>query len=691
MISSKKMPPDKPLSITEIEAIEVWINQEAVWDASTPGSMGLSTLTLRRPDLPQNGEAHPIDAFVDSYFQKHRMAAPAPVSDEVFVRRAYLDLWGLLPTPEQWRNFIKGERVDKRAHLIEQLLANRENYSEHWISYWNDLLHNDEGVKYPAGTRESITNWLLEALRKNTPYDQMVRSLLNPVKENDPAGFLVGVNWGGDVSASQTPPMQASQNSTQVFLGANLKCASCHDSFVSRWKLRDTYGLASFFSEGPLEIVRCDVETGEIAPLQFLFPDLANGDTAESLTDRRALVARLFTTPRNGRFARTMVNRIWKKSFGRGLVEPADDMDAQPWDSDLLDWMASDFVDHDYDLQQLLKRIMTSRAYQLPAVDRSVEADKKAAYVFRGPFRRRLSAEQFIDGVSSITGEWRILDDEKGNAGTYSRDWQLKSGMLTRALGRPIRDKVVTDRKADATTLQVLELINGNELATLLHRGAKRMTHELKPPPANLFDSGVVKDGKVPFDFDISAVRELRLIIADAGSYDPAAVVAGWSEAELVGPNGVTRLGDYSSSPGAEKKLMQIKGEEPKEALVTLLPSELIFDIADQGFTRFRGVVGVDEGSLLYQITPKVRFFVFSEEPDRLQLVRVAEDPPVPSREERLRGDALIETLYRYAVARNPTPEERRIAGQFLDGAGSDGLEDLLWAIFLSPEFQFIR
>ena len=679
------------MTIAEIEAIEAWINQGAVWDDDAPGSNGLSTLTLRRPDLPQNGEAHPIDAFVNAYFDRYEITGHRTVSDEVFVRRAYLDLWGLLPTPEQWRSFIQDESPDKRAHLIEHLLANRKNYSEHWISYWNDLLHNDEGVKYPAGTRESITNWLLEALRKNTPYDHMVRSLLNPVKENDPAGFLVGVNWGGDVSASQTPPMQAAQNSTQVFLGANLKCASCHDSFVSNWKLRDTYGLASFFSEGPLEIVRCDVKTGEIAPLQFLFPALANGDTAESLTERRALVARLFTTPRNGRFARTVVNRIWKKLFGRGLVEPVDDMDAQPWDSDLLDWLASDFVDHDYDLQRLLKRIMTSRAYQLSAVDRSAEADKKAAYFFRGPFRRRLSAEQFIDGVSSLTGEWRILDDGKGNAGTYTRDWQLKSGMLARALGRPNRDKVVTDREADATTLQILELINGNELATLLHRGAKRMTHERKPPPANLFDSGVVNDGKVPFDIDISGAQQLRLLVEDAGSYDPGAVAVGWSEAEMVGPNGVIRLGDYSPSPGAEKKLMQIKEEEPKEALVTSVPSELIFNIADQGFTRFRGVVGVDEGSLLYQITPKVRFFVFSEEPDRQQLVRVAGDPPVPNREERLRGEALIETLYRHAVARDPTPEERRIAGQFLDGAGSDGLGDLLWAIFLSPEFQFIR
>ncbi|MGH9426574.1 MAG: DUF1553 domain-containing protein, partial [Terriglobia bacterium] len=247
-------------------------------------------------------------------------------------------------------------------------------------------------------------------------YDQMVRSLLNPVQDVDPTGFLIGVNWGGDVSASQTQPMQAAQNSAQVFLGANLKCASCHDSFVSDWKLRDTYGLASFFSEGPLEMVRCDVKTGEISPLKFLFPNLANGEAPKPLAERRDLVARLFTTPQNGRFARTIVNRVWKKLFGRGLVEPADDMVTEAWDNDLLDWLATDFVDHGYDLQWLLKRMMTSRTYQIPAVERSGEAH---TYVFRGPLYRRLTAELFVDAVSSITGEWRIFDDKEGQGGTY--------------------------------------------------------------------------------------------------------------------------------------------------------------------------------------------------------------------------------------------------------------------------------
>ena len=97
------------------------------------------------------------------------------------------------------------------------------------------------------------------------PYDRMVRSLLNPEEKDAPRGFLAGINWGGDVSASQSVPMQAAQNSAQVFLGANLKCASCHDSFVSRWKLADVFSLAAFFSDKPLEMARCEVKTGKTA------------------------------------------------------------------------------------------------------------------------------------------------------------------------------------------------------------------------------------------------------------------------------------------------------------------------------------------------------------------------------------------------------------------------------------------
>src|SRR6185437_15195694 len=162
-----------------------------------------------------------------------------------FARRAWLDIQGLLPAPEELRQFVHDRDPDKRRKLAERLLADNTQYAEHWISFWNDLLRNDEGISYYSETasRKSITPWLLASLKSNLPYNQFVEKLLNPTAPSDPDGFLTGVNWRGAVSASQTPALQAAQNTAQIFLGINLKCNSCHDSFISRWKLKDAYSL----------------------------------------------------------------------------------------------------------------------------------------------------------------------------------------------------------------------------------------------------------------------------------------------------------------------------------------------------------------------------------------------------------------------------------------------------------------
>src|SRR5207302_17207 len=130
---------------------------------------------------------------------------PPAASDRVFARHAFLDLWGVLPAPEQVQAFEKDKSAGKHERLIDTLLADRKKYAEHQISFWNDLLRNDEGVEY-EGARQSITKWLRSALEENLPYDRFVTALLNPTRPDDPAGYLIGVNWRGDVSASQTPP-----------------------------------------------------------------------------------------------------------------------------------------------------------------------------------------------------------------------------------------------------------------------------------------------------------------------------------------------------------------------------------------------------------------------------------------------------------------------------------------------------
>ena len=320
------------------------------------------------------------------------------VSDAVYARRVYLDAWGLPPTPEQLAEFTQSKNADKRSKLVDALLADKSNYAEHWITFWNDHLRNDEGVVY-HGERKYITKWLRTALENNLPYDRFVRSLISPTAKDDPDGFIIGVNWRGTVNASELPPMQAAQNTAQIFLGVNLKCNSCHDSFISKWKLKDAYGLASFFSDKPLDIVRCDVHTGELSSPKYLFAIEAVIDPGAPLVDRRAALARMITEKDQDRLARTYVNRIWKRLFGRGIVEPVDNLDAKPWNAELLTELAGEFKSSGFDMKALLKRMMTSRAYQLASVG---EAEEK--YIFAGPIARRLSAEQFSDTVAAIPG-----------------------------------------------------------------------------------------------------------------------------------------------------------------------------------------------------------------------------------------------------------------------------------------------
>ncbi|MCC6586424.1 MAG: DUF1549 domain-containing protein [Bryobacterales bacterium] len=665
-----RMPLNSPaLTPTEIGLLKRWVDEGAKGPAGVEKIGWKPKLELTAPMLPQSAETHPIDKFLNP----GRAAASDAVSDTMFARRAYLDIWGLLPTPEQTAEFEQDQSAGKHAKLVDRLLADNAKYADHWISFWNDHLRNDEGVVY-HGDRKSITPWLRDALLANMPYDKFVQGLLNPAEKTGPEGFLIGVNWRGDVSASQIPVMQAAQNTAQVFLGINLKCNSCHDSFISQWKLRDAYGLASFFSEKPLQIHRCDVPTGAIAPAKFLYPELGSVSTDAPLAEKRAAVANLFTKPANGRTPRTIVNRYWKVLFGRGIVEPVDDMDAQPWNPHLLDWLAADFASNAYDLKHLLKQIMTSKAYRMP----STQAEDTVPYTFQGPKPRRLSAEQFVDAVSSITGEWRVLEPRSPGASRYARDWQLKSSALGRALGRAIRDQVITERQNQPTTLQALEIVNGETLTSQLHRGALRLRDQLPPPPQNLFDSGAVNAQKVKIDVEIAGAEKLWLVLIDVDSYDPLRTRAAWGHA-----------GFDTGALALPTEPVKFKGDnEPTRAVIAKVPSTLVVDVP-AGAKRFQATVGVDEASLASDINPRVRFFVFRRQPDMKRLMPVEGEAPVPQPEPTTDSTRLIARLYRHALGRQPSKGEQTIALDMV--RTTDGLEDFLWSLVLSPEFEYVR
>jgi len=474
--------PKKGTKLTrqQVALLRAWIDQGAHWDESVSFARAEPlNLKPRRPALPKTGDktANPIDQLLAPYYPAHHVKPGKPVGDRLFARRVYLDIVGLLPPTDELESFMASPDKDKRAKLVRRLLEDNVNYALNWLSFWNDLLRNDyQGTGYIDGGRKAISQWLYSALETNKPYDQFVAELVHPTPASE--GFTKGIVWRGVVNASQKPHMQAAQNISQVFMGINLKCASCHDSFINDWTLADAYGMAGLYADGPLEMVLCDKPTGKTAPTKFIYQQLGDVQASTNKEVRLESLARLITRREDGRLTRTLVNRLWQKFYGRGLVEPVDDMEKPAWSADLLDWLAEDLADHGYDVKRLIEVMLTSNAYQLPAVAATEQTDPK--FVFRGPEVRRLSAEQFRDAIGSVTGAWYpnpvpTLHQADGHTNHFAsvRSVLVAADQLQIALGRPNREQIVTVRLPAATTLQALELTNGSELADLIRRGAE--------------------------------------------------------------------------------------------------------------------------------------------------------------------------------------------------------------------------
>ena len=510
-----RMPKGGKLAADEIAKLKKWIDDGLPWEEgfTFKDKVYKAKLPLRRPTLPDamNGRSHPIDRFADAYFAEHAIDRTSTVTDELFVRRAYMDLTGQLPEPGVLKAFLADKGPNKRERLIDVLLSDSIGYADHWITFWNDLLRNDyRGTGFIDGGRKQITSWLYDALLTNKPYDEFVKELISPTSESE--GFIKGIKWRGRVNASQVPQLQFAQNVSQVFLGINLKCASCHDSFINDWKLDDAYGLAAIISDKPLEIHRCDKPTGQIAKASFVFPELGSVDATKTKDERLAELSELITSDGNGRLSRTIVNRLWDRLMGRGLVFPVDIMSNEPWSQDLLDYLASDLVDHGYDLKRTLRLITTSEIYQAETVPAEPEVSEED-YRFRGPVARRITAEQFQDAV------WTLTDSgPKKPAGKFGfrgdrelRASLVESNLLTRALGRPNREQVVTTRPSELTTLQALDLTNGDVLAEQLERAASKLAKRYEKTPVD----EVVRDlylralSRTPNEAELQAAWEL--------------------------------------------------------------------------------------------------------------------------------------------------------------------------------------
>ncbi len=717
-----QMPPeDKPrVPKDQIALLKAWVDEGMKWE---PGfTFGEPTyeppLKPRRPELPEvtEGRENPVDRLLDSWLAGKEIERPATTDDATFLRRVHLDLIGLLPKPEETRAFLTDENPDKYTRKVDELLAREIDYAEHWLTFWNDLLRNDyAGTGFITGGRTQISAWLYDVLKTNEPFDAMVRELIAPGGEAS-SGFINGIKWRGTVSAGQTLPIQFSQSVSQSFLGINMKCASCHDSFIDRWTLADAYGLAAVYSEEPLELHRCDKPTGETAKAKWLFPEIGTIDAAAPKPERLKQLATLMTHPENGRVPRTMVNRIWGQLMGHGLVHPLDAMQTEPWNEDLLDWLAADFQDNGYDLKGTLRTIATSEAYRA----QSAPHDENTDYTYSGPLPKRLTAEQFLDAVWRITGTAPvafhapiargIVEPETKERLSFASSWvwgpSVENGppphgekiLLRREFSpvKPVRSAGIIGAADNAFVLYLNNqpILRGEKWTEL---EAAPVGNRLKPGENQIL---IVAENRGPKPNAAGVFAALRIEYED-DSEEILVTDGSWQVSETV-PDG--------DRPG-RWKLDELIWESAR-----LLPNTTWKDATDKriGETLATASAGSDNpvrasllkaDDLMRSLGRPNRDQIVTSRPDELTTLeaidlstsetlighlregaeRFVGDP-------ELKGQRLVDELFLATVSRFPTEEERTLVEEILGSQPTtEDVTDLLWALLMTPEFLLVR
>jgi hypothetical protein len=435
-----------------------------------------------------------IDDLVWSKLQTLAIVPSVPAPEHTFLRRAYLDVIGRLPSPDETRAFLADTSPSKREELVDALLAQPE-YADYWANKWVDLLRPNP---YRVGIKPTMAfdAWIREAFRENRPYDQFVRDLVT-------AQGSAWRNGAATLFRDRRTPDEITPVISQLFLGVRLECAKCHHHPFEVWGQDDFYSLAAYFARvthkgegisppisGGEEVVFV-AESGSVRhPItrEVLEPRPLFGEArpiAAGEDPRRAL-AEWITSDNNPYFAQVAVNRVWAELMGRGLTEPVDDLRATnpPSNPALLEALAADFREQRYDLKKLIRRIMTSHVYGLSseAHERNVSDTRN----YSRHYRTRLRAEVLLDAVCDVTGVPESFDGMP--EGTRSMEiWTHRvESLFLDAFGRPDANQDPPyERLPDSTIVQALHLMNAPDLHKKITadggRAAKLATSDMSP------------------------------------------------------------------------------------------------------------------------------------------------------------------------------------------------------------------
>ncbi len=437
-----------------------------------------------------------IDEHVFKKLRTLRMNPSARCDDSTFLRRAYLDLLGVVPSGETARAFTADPAPDKRTALIERLFA-RAEFADFWALKWADLLKIEERQLDQTGMKV-FHGWIRESIAANKPLDQFARELIaarGSTYENPAA------NWW----RANRDPVTRAESTARVFLGTQLNCAQCHNHPFERWTQDDYYNWAGLFARLDYKIVANDrkdandtrefkgdqivlvkaegavknARTGEPATPRFL-----GGDAPQTSAERDELQALADWLPHSPMFARMQVNRVWFHLMGRGLVDPVDDFRASnpPSHPELLDALAQDFAEHGYDLRRLIRTIMQSRVYQLASEPNATNADDETNHAHG--IIRRLGAEQLVDSINKTLGA--VLDIEDYPSATRLSQvpegrkhyHPIKSDIdrFELVFGKPPRLIASECERTDEPTVgQAFQLISGPVIQDLLTQSSNRL------------------------------------------------------------------------------------------------------------------------------------------------------------------------------------------------------------------------
>ena len=697
---------------------------------------------------PTVGKPAQLDAILAKAWKAEDLQPNPLASDEVFLRRVYLDVIGRIPTYEEATRFLDSDHPQKRSHLIDELLAS-EGYVNHFYHFWADILRINSSAPAQQNITPFYIDWVRDSLRQNRPYDEFVHELLTAqgqAWENGAVGYYV---------RDRGMPLDHMANTVRIFLGTRLECAQCHDHPFDTWTQMDFYHMAAFtYGVNPSgsnygavsdasrtvqkaedrsdqekkdlraamnEITRVvrnnyvvshrpslpklphDYQYDNAKPNDVVKPRTMFGadPKVEKLEDRVRIYADWIASKENPLFTTVIANRLWKKVMGAGLYEPVDEFteNSEPSHPELMAFLEEQMVAREYDMKAYLRLILNSQVYQRQAT--AVDQTAGEAYSFVGPVLRRMSSEQIWDSVVTLVNPTPEIDD-------WKRDQQFQLRMAEQeamqdVLGCRSEEELIqaaTQIAQKQRALQAEEKDLRDQIAAAEKAGEKEKAAELRRE-VNRFRT---------------RLRELVMETV----YTPAMKKSRPEKVAMNLPNGKTiqmspMMMDGNGSSSSE--LRKVQSEEEKAMIESEMNQMGMEDPKQRSqYTSFRrsSLNSMIRAAHLPSPAPLGHFLrefgqsdrdtienanVDASVPQALALLngstfnQVAHSQSVISRHVRSAGspEEKIDTIFLSVLSRRPTEKEQKILLSHAAERGSSLYQDLAFALLNGQEFWFVQ